>query len=69
MKRKLWWISCSIFNWFNKISLKSKEKDVDFGDGVLYFESEKEAEVFVEKLKIFILENYPRARQERWFQE
>ena len=64
---KRWWIANSTFNWFNGIHANSGTKKSGNWDGLIYFESEEEAKDFEKKLKNFIRDNYPRAKEEGWY--
>lgn len=66
-KTKRWWIACSTFNWFDGIHINSGLSEYGNWNGLIYFESEKEAKDFEKRLKNFIYENYPRAKNEGWY--
>lgn len=67
MKEKFWWITTSDKGHMKTLSWINDDADKDNMTNNIYFKSEKEAVDFLEKMQKFIVDNYPRAKEENWF--
>lgn len=68
MKTERWWISSHKFNWFKGLFVNScKSKEDANWEELIYFDSQEDANDFLDKFKEFIIDNYPRAKKDGWF--
>lgn len=66
--KERYWVKLSSNGWFKEVGIKSEvvKKEQDWSRNI-YFNTFDEAKSFEEKLKEFILKEYPRANDEHWF--
>lgn len=68
--KKYYWISMSPGSHFKNLKLKSGNAEVQNMSECIYFDYDTEkqdAEDFLDKMKQFIMANYPRAKSEKWW--
>ncbi|MDE6792655.1 MAG: hypothetical protein K2J48_06200 [Muribaculaceae bacterium] len=73
-KKPYWWISMSANGHFKNLFVNSRETDEEEVNNekwqnCIFFESKEEAEEFIEKMKTFIKEEYPRAKSQKWYKK
>ena len=66
--KERYWVKLSSNGWFKEVGIKSAvvKEEQDWSRNI-YFDTFDEAESFERKLKDFILKEYPRAKDEQWF--
>jgi len=66
--KERFWIKFSSNGWFKEVGIKSEvpKPEQDWNRNI-YFDTFEEAESFERKLKDLILAEYPRAKEEGWF--
>jgi hypothetical protein len=69
MKEKFWWITTSDKGHMKTLSCINGDADKENMTKNIYFKSKKEADDFLEKMQKFIVDNYPRAKEENWFKK
>lgn len=67
--KKYYWIGCSTSNHANQLAVITNKRPVEEKDllDFIYFDSEDDANNFYDKLLRFIQEEYPRAKQHKWY--
>ena len=66
MKENFWWITTSDKGHMKTLGWINGDADKDNMTNNIYFKSEKEAVDFLKKMQKFIVDNYPRAKEENW---
>ena len=67
MKENFWWITTSDKGHMKTLGWINGDADKDNMTNNIYFKSEKEAVDFLKKMQKFIVDNYPRAKEEKGF--
>ena len=72
MYKKFYYIGTSHFNHLSELKIIPIDQKKVLEDNLkdfIYFSSETEAKDFLNKMRNFILINYPRAQKEIWYSE